>query len=92
MLDRVSQLTRVYVTIKASKTDDPFRNFLKGVSICLGRTDNDLCPVAAMSAYLVVRRKSEGVSPFFQFTSGAPLTGEMLVKRVREALGPSGLR
>ena len=79
--------TRVYVTIKASKTD-PFR---KGVTICLGRTDNDLCPVAAMSAYLVVRRKSEGASPFFQFSSGAPLTREMLVKRVREALGPSGV-
>ena len=87
-LDRVSQPTRVYVTIKASKTD-PFR---KGVTICLGRTDNDLCPVAAMSAYLVVRWKSEGASPFFQFSSGAPLTREMLVKRVREALGPSGLR
>ena len=43
-LDRVSQPTRVYVTIKASKTD-PFR---KGVTICLGRTDNSGCNVSLL--------------------------------------------
>ena len=39
------------VNIKASKTD-PFR---KGVAICIGRTNNDLCPVAALAAYVTIR-------------------------------------
>ena len=37
------------VAIKASKTD-PFR---KGVTVYLGRTNNDLCPVSAILAYMV---------------------------------------
>ena len=85
MLDSVSQPSVVHVRIKASKTD-PFR---QGVTVCLGRTDNDLCPVGAMTAYLGVRERSKG--PFFRFVSGVPLSREMLVKRVREALGNSGV-
>ena len=50
-LDNVSVPTLVQVRIKASKTD-PFR---KGVVVYLGRTDNDLCPVGAVAAYLAVR-------------------------------------
>ena len=54
----------VGVHIKASKTD-PFR---QGAFIYLGKTGNDLCPVAAMTAYLAVRGRASG--PFFQ---GVPL-------------------
>ena len=49
-LDNVSAPTLLQVRIKASKTD-PFR---KGVVVYLGRTDNDLCPVGAVAAYLAV--------------------------------------
>jgi len=38
---------------------DPFR---KGVVIYLGRTDNDLCPVGAIAAYLAVRYCTEQAS------------------------------
>ena len=41
----------VRVHIKASKTD-PFR---RGVYVYLGKTGNELCPVAAVAAYMVVR-------------------------------------
>ena len=66
MLDSISKPTVVEVRIKASKTD-PFR---KGVSVFLGRTDRDLCPVGAMAAYLAVRGRDPG--PFFRFRGGSP--------------------
>ena len=46
----------VVVRIKASKTD-PFR---QGVSIYLGRTHNELYPVAAVLSYMVQRGDKEG--------------------------------
>ena len=49
----------VRVRIKASKTD-PFR---RGVLLYLGRTDNLLCPVAAITAYIASRGSDPG--PFF---------------------------
>jgi len=72
------------VRIKASKTD-PFR---KGVTVYLGRTDNDLCPVSAILAYMVQRGKEEG--PFFWFTNERFLTRERLVTAMRAALEQAG--
>lgn len=81
-LDSLSDLSIVRVFIKASKTD-PFR---RGVCVYLGKTRNELCPVAAVSAYLAVRGRSSG--PFFRFASGTPLSRELLVKHIRAALQP----
>ncbi len=72
------------VRIKASKTD-PFR---KGVLIYLGRTHNELCPVAALLGYIILRGGSEG--PFFRFEDGRLLTRERFVRAVREALTSRG--
>ena len=60
------------VRIKASKTD-PFR---KGISVYLGRTDTDLCPVAAILGYMVRRGSQQG--PFFMFQDGRFLTRDQL--------------
>ena len=68
MVDSVQTPQLVRVRLKLSKTD-PFR---KGVDVFVGRTGNDLCPVAAMLAYMVQRGK--GPSPFFRFQDGGPLT------------------
>ena len=84
-LDIVSAPTLVQVRIKVSKTD-PFR---KGVVVYLGRTDNDLCPVGAVAAYLAVRCREPG--PFFKFAKGAPLSRTVLVSRMKTALGSSGV-
>ena len=73
------------VSIKASKTD-PFR---KGVAVYLGRTNNDLCPVTALAAYLAVRGTLPG--PFFLLANGCPLTREMFVTRVKALLTKAGL-
>lgn len=72
------------VNIKASKTD-PFR---KGVSLFLGRTGSVLCPVLALAAYLASRGPQLG--PFFMI-EGRPLTREVFVSKVREALSEAGL-
>ena len=73
------------INIKASKTD-PFR---KGVSICVGRTDNDLCPVAALAAYTTIRGSDNG--PFFMLENRTPLTREQFVKMTKEKLAAAGI-
>ena len=75
----------VRVHIKASKMDP----FPKGVFVYLGKTGVDLCPVAAVSAYLAVRGRQKG--PFFCFVSGFPLSRDALIRHVRVALRPSGV-
>ena len=72
------------VRIKASKTD-PFRH---GVTVFLGRTATDLCPVAAILDYMVRRGSERG--PFFSFANGSLLTRERFVSRVRSALTSAG--
>ena len=86
MVDSVSKPTAVQVRIKESKTD-PFR---KGVMVYLGFTEDELCPVAAVTAYLAVRGRDPG--PFFRLKGGAPLSREVLVRKVREALQSSGVQ
>lgn len=86
MVDSVSKPTVVQVRIKESKTD-PFR---KGVMVYLGFTEDELCPVAAVTAYLAVRGRDPG--PFFRLKGGAPLSREVLVRKVREALQSSGVQ
>ena len=53
-----------HVNTKASKTD-PFQ---KGFSIYIGRTNNGLCPVAALAAYFAAR--GTGPGPFFDLATG----------------------
>ena len=76
--DSMHNPTLAQIKIKASKTD-PFR---KGVTICVGRTNNDLCPVAALAAYTTLRGSNEG--PFFVLENRAPLTRERFVRMTKE--------
>ena len=75
----------IRVTIKQSKTD-PFR---QGVQLFIGRTQSDLCPVAAMLGYLDVR--GSGPGPLFRFVDGAGLTRSRFVAQIREALRAAGV-
>lgn len=79
-VDNISAPSYVTVTLKASKTDD----FRKGVTVYLGRTSQDLCPVAAILSYLAQfsSSKAKKSGPFFQFSDGRPLTRERLVKEL----------
>ena len=73
-----------YITV-ASKTD-PFR---KGVTVHIGATKSQLCPVAAVLAYMVQRGSQAG--PFFLFEDGRRLTRDRLVAEVRRALERAGV-
>ena len=59
------------VIIKQSKTD-PFR---QGVTLCLGKTDSQLCPVDAFLPYMAVRGNQEG--PLFIMADGRRLTRQL---------------
>ncbi len=72
------------VRFKASKTD-PYR---QGVSVYLGVTGVELCPVAAILNYMVRRGASPG--PFFIFSDGRFLTRDSFVARLRRALQAAG--
>ena len=50
----------------------------------IGRMGKELCLVAAVAAYLVVRGGISG--PFFWFSSGTVLSRELLIKHMRTAL------
>ena len=75
-LDSRETPSRAYIQIKASKTD-PFRT---GVTIVLGATGRDLCPIAALTPYLALRGPSLG--PLFQFQSGSYLTRARFVAEI----------
>ena len=64
-LDSVTDPQFLEVTIKASKTD-PFR---QGVQVFLGRTNSDLCPVAAVLNYMV--RKGTDNKTLLQVRQGS---------------------
>lgn len=80
-----SEPTMVQIHLRQSKTDQ----FRQGVDVFVGRTWDDLCPVAAVLAYLAVRGASPG--PLFRFRDGRYLTRERFVARVRQALDTLGL-
>ena len=84
-LNDPSDLSCLEVRIKASKTD-PFQH---GVTVVLGRTADDLCPVAAITNYMVQRGAEAG--PFFLFANGRLLTRDRFVKAVRSALSRAGV-
>ena len=70
----------IKVHLKCSKTD-PFR---EGTDVYLARTDDELCPIAAMLSWLVIRGNTEG--PLFNFQSGTPLTQSSFVSCLKKAL------
>lgn len=75
----------VAIRLKKSKTD-PFR---EGVRITIGRTNNEVCPVVALLAYLA--RRGEGPGPLFRWQDGRALTRDQFVKAVRRTLTKAGL-
>ena len=85
LIDNPASPTILQVSIKQSKTD-PFR---KGISLFLGKTSANLCPVTAMLNYLIVRGNRSG--PLFIFRNGQYLTRERLVTALRTALKSVGL-
>ena len=79
-IDSIASPSSVRVSIKASKTDQ----FRRGVDIYVGKTNNPICPVEALTAYIARRGTDEG--PFFKFEDDRLLTKDRFVSEVRKAL------
>jgi len=73
------------VQLKGSKTDQT----RLGVNLYLGRTFNDLCPVAAMLTYLMIKGFDQG--PLFRLQNGQPLTRQKLVDMLWTTLSTAGI-
>ena len=54
----------------------------------MGKTGDDLCPVAAVTAFLAIRGNSPG--PVFQFKDRIPLTKQRFIFHIRSALQSAG--
>ena len=68
------------IRIKTSKTDP----FCQGVRICVGKTNDSLCPVSAILAYLVGWGNNPGL--LFYFRDGTPLTKARFTQTFRQLL------
>ena len=79
-VDSILSPTMLEISLCHSKTDW----FGAGVSIFLERSFNDLCPVAAMLAFLAVRGGEDG--PLFCNLDSSPVTKHQVIDRVRLAL------
>lgn len=75
----------IQIRLAKSKTDQG----REGAIINLPRTEDDLCPVAALLTWLVYRGNFPG--PLFLFQSGAHLTRARLVEELRKAMERTGL-
>ena len=84
-VDSVANPSIIKATIKASKTDQ----FRKGVDIYVGRTNNELCPVAAILAYIASRGDDSGF--LFKFEDGRLLTKNRFISHVILVLSEAGI-
>ena len=84
-VDNRSNPTYITVRLRRSKTDQ----FGRGTTIFVGRTHEDICPVAAVLAYLARRPGTPG--PLFIFDNGAPLSRSYLVRTLRTTLTDAGI-
>ena len=85
-VDSHSSPSMVCIHLRKSKTDP----FGKGVDLFFGKTGAEVCPVAAILTYLVMRPKIKA-GPLLVHADGTPLTREQFVKGVREALNACGI-
>ena len=79
-VDNALALQVISIKLKRSKSDQ----FIKGVQLVLGRTNDNLCPVTALLTYLSYRGNSSG--PLFRWGNQKPLSKSKFVDHVRQAL------
>ena len=61
----------------------------EGVDVYVGHTNTPICPVTAVLAFIMRRGTSDGL--FFLLSNNQPLTKQVFVARVRQALHELGL-
>ena len=73
------------VHLKCSKTDQ----LQKGVDIYIGKTGDDICPIAAVLSFLAIRGQEPG--PLFVCCDSTPYTKGRFIPKLRSALQAAGL-
>ena len=86
-VDDYSNPTLISVHLKKSKTDQEG----VGVTLFMGRTGMEVCPVTAILPYLVVRRARFASGPLFVNEKGSPLSRIALVTWLRSTLNKAGI-
>ena len=81
-IDKRDNPSLIQIHLKVSKTDQE----RKGLSIFIGKTGDDICPVAALTAYLVTQDRGDG--PLFQLKDGTPLTKDRFIHHVVQHYRP----
>lgn len=84
-VDSQSASSTIQITLKGSKTDQT----RSGVQLYIGRSFDDICPLAALLTYLSIRGMDAG--PLFRLESGQPLTRQTLVKLIKSTLQSQGV-
>ena len=79
-VDNANSPSIIPLNIKCSKTDQG----RVGCQVVLGKTGDDMCPVAALLNYLVIRGNRPGA--LFQWQDGTPLSKTRFVEAIRQAL------
>lgn len=84
-VDNLENTRFITLRIKRSKTDQ----LRVGTTVSLARADGDLCPVAALLAYIAIRGDRPG--PLFVFEDERYLTQALLTQHLRQAISRIGL-
>ena len=75
-----TRLSLLRLILKCSKTDQPG----KGVDIYIGKTGDDICPVAAVLSFFAIRGMEPG--PLFVCRDSTPCTKARFIPNLRSAL------
>ena len=84
-VDSLDNTSKVFITIKASKTDIS----RQGLTICVGTTNTPICPVTAILTYLAVRGIQSG--PLFCLPNSQPLTQAKFAALLKHSLAAAGI-
>lgn len=84
-VDSFEQPSVVTIHLRQSKSDP----FGAGVSIYLGKSGHEICPVSALLNYVVRRGQQRG--PLFMFQNGQTLSRQRLICCVNQALTLQGM-
>ena len=84
LTDKIPFPDSLMINIKKSKTDQ----FKRGLTIVLGKTNSQICPVAAILTHLHLRGQKNG--PIFIFKDGSPLTRDIFSRLVNQTVKNAG--
>ena len=87
LVDSRAHPSYIVVRLKRSKNDP----FAVGTRVCIGATNQSVCPVTALLGYLTITIRLKRLGPLFIFQDGSTLSRERLVSSFRQVLADVGV-